>query len=114
MMVLGVAAMTLCASDIITSGVDNEVQAPVLAQDTLYSDSVAVDDIEQFNVFDTKNLISIIISIVMTLTAVIVGAKYYQKKEALQNLTKAILDAVQDNKISKEQLEKIIDLFKTL
>ncbi len=115
--IFGITSISLCAQD---SQVDGSI--PVISQDTtVVQQQVATDDStivtdngSILNSLTVQDVVAIVITFILAVVAVVLGNKYYQKKEALQNLLKAIIEAVQDNKISKEQLERIIKLFKQL
>lgn len=86
---------------------------------TLVSDTTIVDTTSTglSNLFSNLNpitIISLILTALLFIVASVFGTKYYQKKQVLIQLLQAIIDAVKDDKVTKQELNKILQIYKSL
>lgn len=85
-----------------------ELQISVVDSQSTDSTSTVLNN----NGFQMVDIAAIIITVVMSILALIFGSKYYKKKELAELILKTISNSIEDNKISPEQLKTLIQLFK--
>lgn len=83
---------------------------------TMDTTSTVVNSISTslFSNINSTNVISIIITVIMAVLFLIFKDKYYKKKQIITEILETLSETIKDNKVTSEQIQRIINLFKQL